>query len=161
MEAGGTGCDLEPPSLSWKPHIFLTHKVVGRFKQLKELNLLKTRKSDFHMWQVLWVLCPYPLLLPLQCNQGLKLPVPASLCLRDFSSPWSPPPLPPVRQAAGAKEPAHIAPGSEQPKQIPPLPQPQRNNHAWHLHWLPESLQQDSAPVFYSSNLLDHALFIG
>ena len=113
------------------------------------------------MWQVLWVLCPYPLLLPLQYNQGLKLPVPASLCQRDFSSPWSPPPLPPVRQAAGAKEPAPIPHAESSPNKDHLSLSLQWNNHAWHLHRLPESLQQDWGPVVYSSNLIENAFFIG
>lgn len=85
------------------------------------------------MWPVLWVLCPYPLLLPLQCNQGLKHQcLPASLP-EGLLQPLEPTSFATVRQAAGAKEPAPIAPRSEQPKDHLSL-SPQWNNRAWRLH---------------------------
>ena len=101
-------------------------KLLGGSYDLRNWNASKTLWSNFHVWQVWWVLCLYPLPLPLQCHWELEFPAPASLCHRDCSSLWSLPALPPVRQASQAKESVATAPCPKQPltKHIPPPPQP-------------------------------------
>lgn len=85
------------------PFFYLTRLSRGS-NDIRNLNPLKTLKSNFHVWQLLWLPRPYPLPLPLGCELGTSS---SSTCTSLPEGLFLPPEpacfAPPVQPAACAK----------------------------------------------------------